>query len=111
MIGRRLEEPVKPARRRARPSVSDHAPREACDGQQPAHGGGDERFLGPLQIRGDQGGLAHRHAGQYGALAPQNLAKPRPKPPFDMTGTWFVDLRTAVSALVAAILVVALFRL
>ena len=37
--------------------------------------------------------LSDRHDGYWGALAPQNLAKPRPKPPFDMTGTWFVDLR------------------
>lgn len=36
--------------------------------------------------------LQHRHPGQAGALDPANLAKPRPKPPFDMTGTWFVDL-------------------
>src|ERR1700734_1409502 len=39
--------------------------------------------------------LAHKHDGYYGALAPQNLHKPRPKPPFDMTGTWFVNLRHA----------------
>src|SRR5215468_10222466 len=26
--------------------------------------------------------------GSQGALAPANLAKPRPKPPFDLTGTW-----------------------
>jgi len=25
------------------------------------------------------------------ALAPDNLAKPRPKPPFDLTGNWFID--------------------
>src|SRR6478735_6761192 len=25
---------------------------------------------------------------QLGALAPANLAKPRPKPPFDLTGVW-----------------------
>ncbi len=25
-------------------------------------------------------------------LAPSNLAKPRPKPPFDLTGTWFIDM-------------------
>ena len=25
------------------------------------------------------------------ALAPENLAKPRPKAPFDLTGNWFVD--------------------
>jgi hypothetical protein len=36
--------------------------------------------------------LQHRHKGTPGALDPANLAKPRPKPPFDMTGTWFVDL-------------------
>src|SRR5215831_17681123 len=29
---------------------------------------------------------------QLGALAPANLEKPRPKAPFDLTGTWFVDL-------------------
>jgi len=36
--------------------------------------------------------LQQRHPGLAGALDPANLAKPRPKPPFDMTGTWFVDL-------------------
>ena len=39
--------------------------------------------------------LAHKHDGYYGALAPQNLQKHRPKPPFDLTGTWFIDLRRA----------------
>jgi len=29
---------------------------------------------------------------QPGALSPDNLKKSRPKPPFDLTGTWFVDL-------------------
>src|SRR6516225_5178225 len=29
---------------------------------------------------------------QTSALAPVNLKKPRPKAPFDLTGTWFVDL-------------------
>jgi hypothetical protein len=28
---------------------------------------------------------------QLGALAPANIAKPRPKPPFDLTGTWLHD--------------------
>lgn len=28
---------------------------------------------------------------QLGALAPENLKKPRPKPPFDLTGTWIHD--------------------
>ena len=37
--------------------------------------------------------LAHKHDGYHGALAPQNLAKARPKAPFNMTGTWFVNLR------------------
>jgi hypothetical protein len=29
---------------------------------------------------------------QLGALAPENLKKARPKAPFDLTGTWFIDL-------------------
>jgi hypothetical protein len=37
--------------------------------------------------------LAQKHDGYPGALAPANLAKKRPKPPFDMTGTWFINLR------------------
>ncbi|MCC6202410.1 MAG: hypothetical protein IT494_05330 [Gammaproteobacteria bacterium] len=41
--------------------------------------------------------LSHKHDGYYGALAPQNLAAPRPKPPFDLTSTWFIDLRRAFS--------------
>ncbi len=28
-----------------------------------------------------------------GALAPANLARKRPKPPFNLTGTWFIDLQ------------------
>ena len=28
---------------------------------------------------------------QLSALAPENLAKARPKPPFDLTGNWFID--------------------
>ena len=39
--------------------------------------------------------LSHKHDGYYGALAPQNLTKHRPKPGFNLTGTWFVDLRRA----------------
>src|SRR3954468_21916709 len=39
--------------------------------------------------------LAHSPEPQYGALAPQNLAIKRPKPPFDLTSTWFVDLTRA----------------
>lgn len=33
-----------------------------------------------------------QHPGQLGALAPENLEKERPAAPFDLTGTWFVDL-------------------
>jgi hypothetical protein len=39
--------------------------------------------------------LAQQHPGYLGALAPENLAKPRPKPPLDLTGTWFINLRRA----------------
>ncbi|MGH8228569.1 MAG: hypothetical protein ACREU3_11825 [Steroidobacteraceae bacterium] len=49
--------------------------------------------LGPQQ----ENNLAQKHDGYYGALAPQNLAKPRPKPPFNLTGTWFINLRHAFS--------------
>lgn len=47
----------------------------------------------PGLSRKQEDDLAQKHDGYYGALAPQNLAKPRPKPPFNMTGTWFVNLR------------------
>ena len=36
--------------------------------------------------------MVPKHPGYLGALAPENLQKPRPAPPFDVTGTWFVDL-------------------
>jgi hypothetical protein len=36
--------------------------------------------------------MVPKHPGYLGALAPANLARPRPKAPFDVTGTWFVDL-------------------
>ena len=35
---------------------------------------------------------------QLGALAPANLNKPRPKPPFNLTGTWFIDLSKGFSS-------------
>jgi len=38
-----------------------------------------------------------RHEGQLGALAPENLAKERVPAPFDLTGTWFVDLSEGFS--------------
>ena len=37
---------------------------------------------------------SHDH---LGALAPENLEKKRPEPPFDLTGTWFVDLSAGFS--------------
>ena len=37
--------------------------------------------------------MVPKHPGQLGVLAPANVQKARPKPPFDLTGTWFVDLR------------------
>ena len=37
--------------------------------------------------------MVPKHPGYLGALAPENLNKERPAPPFDLTGTWFVDLR------------------
>jgi len=36
--------------------------------------------------------MVPRHPDYLGALAPENLARDRPAPPFDVTGTWFVDL-------------------
>jgi hypothetical protein len=36
--------------------------------------------------------MVPKHPGYLGALAPENLSKPRPPAPFDLTGTWFVDL-------------------
>ncbi|MEO9129755.1 MAG: hypothetical protein ABI240_00965 [Sphingomonas sp.] len=36
--------------------------------------------------------MLQQHLGLAGALDPANLAKRRPKPPFDMTGNWFIDL-------------------
>jgi hypothetical protein len=38
-----------------------------------------------------------QHPGVLGALAPENLAANRPAPPFDLTGTWFVDLSEGFS--------------
>jgi hypothetical protein len=38
------------------------------------------------------GNTIMQNPGMLGALAPENLRKERPAPPFDLTGTWFVDL-------------------
>lgn len=54
--------------------------------------------LGPMmnsKLTDDQlDSLLHKHEnGMYGALAPQNLKDKRHgKAPFDLTGTWFIDL-------------------
>ncbi len=48
---------------------------------------------GPAAAQGARGQRAAAPPAEPpGALAPQNLKKPRPKPPFNLTGTWFVDL-------------------
>src|SRR5690606_34563614 len=49
----------------------------------------------PDERREALGNSIMRHEGQLGALAPENLNKERPAPPFDLTGTWFVDLSPA----------------
>lgn len=36
--------------------------------------------------------MVPKHPAYLGSLAPENLARPRPKAPVDFTGTWFVDL-------------------
>jgi hypothetical protein len=36
--------------------------------------------------------MVPKHPGYLGALAPENLHRERPPAPFDVTGTWFVDL-------------------
>ena len=36
--------------------------------------------------------IAQAPAVPQNPLAPANLAKPRPKAPFDLTGTWFIDM-------------------
>ncbi len=40
----------------------------------------------------DRGAARETGAEQLSALAPANLAKPRPKPPFEVTGNWFIDV-------------------
>ena len=36
--------------------------------------------------------MVPKHPGYLGALAPENLHRERPPAPFDVTGTWFIDL-------------------
>lgn len=49
----------------------------------------------PDERREALSGMIMRHEGQLGALAPENLNAERPAPPFDLTGTWFIDLSPA----------------
>ena len=42
--------------------------------------------------REKMGNTIMQHPGMLGALAPENLNKERPAPPFNLTGSWFVDL-------------------
>src|SRR5262245_26947799 len=44
------------------------------------------------QGRGQRSASTPTPPPQLGALAPENLKRPRPKAPFDLSGTWFVDL-------------------
>jgi hypothetical protein len=46
----------------------------------------------PTERRQQLGNIIMQNPGQLGALAPENLQKARPAPPFDLTGTWFIDL-------------------
>src|SRR5687768_2830815 len=46
-----------------------------------------------LSVTAQQQALSPAPPSPVGALAPANLAKPRPKPPFDLTGTWQHDGR------------------
>ena len=51
----------------------------------------------PAERRATLDRMIPKHEGYLGALAPENLSKERPAPPFDLTGTWFVDLSRAFS--------------
>jgi hypothetical protein len=56
-----------------------------------AQNGAANREEGITQERMDS--LAQKRDGVLSALSPQNLNAPRPKAPFDVTGSWFIDLR------------------
>jgi hypothetical protein len=69
----------------------------ALSAQAPAAAGTAPPAAGPnVPARGEDT-LAQAHDGYFGALAPENLKKARPKPPFDMTGTWYINLRNGAS--------------
>jgi len=54
-------------------------------------------LVGPMPAHA-QSDDADPFATPVGALAPENLAQERPAPPFDLTGTWFVDLDATPSS-------------
>jgi hypothetical protein len=56
-------------------------------------GGADRPYL-PVDeaLQRLDGTIPKNSGGQIGALAPENLNRERPEPPFNLTGTWFVDL-------------------
>jgi len=50
----------------------------------------------PAVVRAQEaGGKGPQAPDHLGALAKANLEKPRPKPPFDVTGVWDIDLRAS----------------
>jgi len=56
-------------------------------------GAGDRPYLPvdeALELAGTS--IPKNSGGQLGALAPENLNADRPEPPWNLTGTWFVDL-------------------
>jgi hypothetical protein len=50
---------------------------------------------GPVFAQGQTPGAP---PAQLGALAPANLATPRPAAPFNLTGTWFIDMRNSANS-------------
>jgi hypothetical protein len=64
-----------------------------CLFAQPGAPAGDRPYLPVDQALERLDGMIPKNSnGHIGALAPENLNAERPEPPFDLTGTWFVDL-------------------
>ena len=61
-------------------------------GQEAGNSGATRLDPPPAARRAQLARSIPQHPGYLGALAPENLNKERPEPPFDLTGTWFVDL-------------------
>ncbi|MEO6388059.1 MAG: hypothetical protein ABIT16_12130 [Croceibacterium sp.] len=60
----------------------------SCGGTAAAQTPDRSRPLSPEQLER----MVPKHPDYLGALAPGNLSQPRPAPPFNLTGTWFIDL-------------------